>query len=217
MQKIDILGASAATLSMIFELLRSQKIQEKHTLRIIKNTNHLLDYPFEIAGLSYQILEKEEVKDLHQDLFLGVYKAPTKKIVYQYFKEKYNILNAQFVNLIHHYTAIAETVQLGNGIQVNPMSTIAPYTQIGDFVSINRHVSIGHHCKIASFCTINPNVHIAGHCALEEGVTVGMGALILDGKSIGKNSIIGAGALVTKDVPESVLVMGSPAKIVKSI
>ncbi|NJK82801.1 MAG: hypothetical protein HC912_02305 [Saprospiraceae bacterium] len=67
------------------------------------------------------------------------------------------------------------------------------------------------------FSTINPGVHIAGHCHIGESVTIGMGALVVDTKKIGRNSIIGAGALVTKDVPENVLVMGSPAKIIKEL
>lgn len=42
-----------------------------------------------------------------------------------------------------------------------------------------------------------------------------MGAIILDGITIGKNVIVGAGAVVTKDVPDNVLVVGLPARIIK--
>jgi carbonic anhydrase/acetyltransferase-like protein (isoleucine patch superfamily) len=46
-----------------------------------------------------------------------------------------------------------------------------------------------------------------------------MHATILDGAIIGKNSIIGAGSLVTKGskIPEGSLVLGSPAKVVRSL
>ena len=217
MEYVDILGASAATLSLIFEILAGQQPSKKYVIRLIKNTQHVLEYPFDIPEVHYEILEDVNVENLHHNLFLGVYKPDTKRQVYQYFQKKYNFQDGQFINCIHSNAAIAETVSLGNGIQINPMSTVAPYAQLGSFVSINRQVSIGHHTVIDDFCTINPGVHIAGHCLIGEGVTVGMGALVLDGKKIGKNSIVAAGALVTKDVPDNVIVMGSPAKIVKNI
>jgi carbonic anhydrase/acetyltransferase-like protein (isoleucine patch superfamily) len=54
---------------------------------------------------------------------------------------------------------------------------------------------------------------------VEDEVLVGMGAIILDGAKIGARSIIAAGALVTKNmqVPEGSLVMGSPARVARSL
>jgi len=56
-------------------------------------------------------------------------------------------------------------------------------------------------------------------CTIEDEVLIGMGATILDGAKIGKNSIIGANALVTggTEIPEGSLVLGSPAKVVKTL
>ncbi|MEM7183606.1 MAG: gamma carbonic anhydrase family protein [Spirochaetota bacterium] len=72
--------------------------------------------------------------------------------------------------------------------------------------------------------TIENNVSI-GHCALIHGCHlqknsfVGMRATIMDGVEIGEYSIVGAGSLVTpgKKIPPGVVVMGSPAKIVRDI
>jgi len=47
------------------------------------------------------------------------------------------------------------------------------------------------------------------------GASIGANATILPGVTIGKNAMIGAGSVVTKDVPESTLVYGNPARIVK--
>ena len=56
-------------------------------------------------------------------------------------------------------------------------------------------------------------------CEVGDEVLVGMGAIILDGARIGPRSIIAAGALVTKgtQVPEGSLVMGSPARVVRTL
>jgi acetyltransferase-like isoleucine patch superfamily enzyme len=48
---------------------------------------------------------------------------------------------------------------------------------------------------------------------IEEGASIGANATILPGIKIGKNALVGAGAVVTKDVPESAIVIGNPAFI----
>ncbi len=72
--------------------------------------------------------------------------------------------------------------------------------EIGEFVTIG-HGAMIHACKIGDSCLI------------------GMRAIVLDGAEIGAESIVGAGALVTKGtiVPPGSLVMGMPAKVVKSL
>jgi len=46
-----------------------------------------------------------------------------------------------------------------------------------------------------------------------------MGAIIMDGAVVGKGSVVGAGALVTKNtvIPPFSVVLGSPAKVVKTL
>ncbi|HOO92664.1 MAG TPA: gamma carbonic anhydrase family protein, partial [Opitutales bacterium] len=72
--------------------------------------------------------------------------------------------------------------------------------EIGEYVTIG-HGAMIHACKIGDACLI------------------GMRAIVLDGAQIGAESIVGAGALVTKGtiVPPGSLVMGMPAKVVKSL
>jgi sugar O-acyltransferase (sialic acid O-acetyltransferase NeuD family) len=79
--------------------------------------------------------------------------------------------------------------------------TIAAY--IGHDVVIKDNVEIGPRAAIASFVTVNSNTYI------------GINATILPGLTIGSNVIIGAGSVVTKDVPDGVVVVGNPARILK--
>ncbi|HVK87537.1 MAG TPA: sugar O-acetyltransferase [Kofleriaceae bacterium] len=48
-------------------------------------------------------------------------------------------------------------------------------------------------------------------------VWVGGGALILAGVTIGARSVIGAGSVVTRDVPEGVLAVGNPCRVIRAI
>lgn len=50
-----------------------------------------------------------------------------------------------------------------------------------------------------------------------DNVWIGGSAIINPGVTIGNNAVIASGAVVTKDVPESTVVGGNPAKIIKEI
>ncbi|MEO1552450.1 MAG: acyltransferase [Pseudomonadota bacterium] len=52
---------------------------------------------------------------------------------------------------------------------------------------------------------------------LGDNVWLGDGAFVGKGVNIGDNSIIGARSVVTSDIPENVIAVGNPAKIVRSI
>ena len=52
---------------------------------------------------------------------------------------------------------------------------------------------------------------------IEDDVWIGSGAIIAPGVTIGKGSVIGAGSVVTKDVPQNVIAVGNPCKVLREI
>ncbi len=122
-----------------------------------------------------------------------------------------------FTSIIHPSAQLSHGCILGEGAIICAGSIIATKTTIGNHVIINRGCLIGHHNSIGDYVTISPGANIAAKVHIGNSTYIGMGAIILDGISIGSNSIVGAGALVTRDVPDNVLVMGLPAKIVKNL
>ena len=57
----------------------------------------------------------------------------------------------------------------------------------------------------------NMPVHIGRNC------WVGAGAIILPGVTIGDNTVIGAGSVVTKDIPDNVVAVGNPCRVMRKI
>jgi UDP-2-acetamido-3-amino-2,3-dideoxy-glucuronate N-acetyltransferase len=49
------------------------------------------------------------------------------------------------------------------------------------------------------------------------GASIGAGAVILPGVTIGEGAMVGAGAVVTKDVPANAVVVGNPARILRTL
>ena len=50
-----------------------------------------------------------------------------------------------------------------------------------------------------------------------KNVWIGSDSTILPGVTIGDNAVIGAGSVVTRDIPENMIAVGSPAKVIRSI
>ena len=67
-------------------------------------------------------------------------------------------------------------------------------------------------------CTVGHGAILHG-CTLGDNTLIGMGAIVLNGARIGSNCIVGAGALVTGklDAPDGSMILGSPAKVVRSL
>ncbi|KAA9009186.1 gamma carbonic anhydrase family protein [Histidinibacterium aquaticum] len=80
------------------------------------------------------------------------------------------------------------------------------------------HTDMGYPLTIGAGCTIGHKAMLHG-CTIGENSLIGMGATVLNGAVIGRNCLIGAGALVTegKEIPDGSLVVGMPAKVVRSL
>jgi acetyltransferase-like isoleucine patch superfamily enzyme len=95
-------------------------------------------------------------------------------------------------------------------------------TDIGAFTYINAKngvviedsVQIGSHCSIYSISTIDDK---GGQVVLRKNCKIGSHSIVMPGVTVGENSIIGAFSFVNKDIPENVVAMGAPVKVIKRI
>lgn len=80
------------------------------------------------------------------------------------------------------------------------------------------HSSKGYPLKIADFVSVGHAAVLHG-CTVDENSLIGMNSTVLNGAHIQKNSIVAAGAVVTqgKEFPEGSLIMGVPAKAVRTL
>ncbi|MEN4762705.1 sugar O-acetyltransferase [Chryseobacterium sp. C39-AII1] len=90
-------------------------------------------------------------------------------------------------------------------------------------VTFGDNVFIGPNC---SFYTANHPLDVkqrnsgletAHPITVGDNVWFGGNVVVIPGVKIGNNSVIGAGSVVTKDIPDNVLAVGSPCKVIKNI
>lgn len=110
-------------------------------------------------------------------------------------------------------------VHIGNGVYANFSLTLVDdgHIYIGDKTMIAPNVTIAtasHPINSAmrkKALQYNKDVHIG------KNVWLGAGAIILPGVSIGDNTVIGAGSVVTRSIPENVIAVGNPCKVLRKI
>jgi carbonic anhydrase/acetyltransferase-like protein (isoleucine patch superfamily) len=116
-------------------------------------------------------------------------------------------------------------VRLGAHSSVWPMAVLRGdihFIEIGEGSNIQDgsivHLADDLPTRVGNLVTVGHRA-ILHACTVEDECLIGMGATILDGAVIGRGSIVGAHALVTKEtrIPPGSLVMGTPAKVVRSL
>ncbi len=94
--------------------------------------------------------------------------------------------------------------------------SLGRYSNVQDNCCLHIEREVG--CHLGECVTVGHSVTLHA-CTVEDNCLIGMGATILDGAVIGHGSIVGANALVTKNtlIPPHSLVLGSPARVVKTL
>jgi carbonic anhydrase/acetyltransferase-like protein (isoleucine patch superfamily) len=97
-----------------------------------------------------------------------------------------------------------EWIELGERSQIQDNSTL--------------HTDPGYPLTIGRGCVIGHSVVLHG-CTIGDGCLIGMGAIMMNGAKVGTNCIVGAGAVVPegKTFPDNSLVVGAPARIIRTL
>lgn len=140
-----------------------------------------------------------------------------------------SLRNARLLKVGHAFVADTATVtaRVALGEQANiwygvairgddAQISIGARTNVQDNATV--HVDPGRPNVIGHDVTIGHNALVHG-VEVEDFVLVGMGAILLGGSRIGEGSIVGAGAVVLEnaEIPPFSVVVGAPARVVKTL
>ena len=143
----------------------------------------------------------------------------------------------------HEPSEVRELLAQLTGKPVDESVTLFPpfYADFGKNITLGKRIFINSGCKfqdqggvvIGDDCLIGHNTVMAtlnhdlapsrradmrpAPIVVGRNVWIGANVTVLPGVRIGENAVVAAAAVVTKDVPENTVVVGSPARVVRSV
>ncbi|KEH99539.1 2,3,4,5-tetrahydropyridine-2,6-dicarboxylate N-acetyltransferase [Clostridium botulinum] len=120
---------------------------------------------------------------------------------------------------------IRDMVSIGKNAVIMMGAVINIGCEIGEGTMVDMNAVLGARAKLGKNVHLGAGAVVAGvleppsksPCEIEDNVLIGANAVILEGVRVGKNSVVAAGSVVVEDIPENVVVAGSPAKIIKTV
>lgn len=124
-------------------------------------------------------------------------------------------LGYELAQAIHPSVQRARDVSIGPGTVIMAQVAINSGTVIGEGVIVNTGATIDHDCRVGDFAHIAPGVHLAGNVTVGALTQIGIGACAIPGVRIGERTLIGAGAAIVTDIPDGVVAVGVPARVMR--
>jgi sugar O-acyltransferase (sialic acid O-acetyltransferase NeuD family) len=118
----------------------------------------------------------------------------------------------ELINAIHPRAIVSPSAQIQRNTVIAAGATVCAQAVLGESVIANTGCIVEHECVIGDGAHICPGAVLAGRVRIGAGVMVGLGARVLPCLNVGDYALVGAGATVTRDVPPSATVIGTPAR-----
>ena len=212
MQDVVIFGAGSV--GRLAEQIILDINQEKDIFNLVgyldddtARHNKIINHLPVLGGLEW--LEKHP-----QTAIVPGFSKPADKALF--IKRVRSIAHNPFATLIHPGAWISNRVSIGQGSIIYPGVHIDVDIKIGTFCLLNKLVSIGHDSLIGDYSTFAPGVNLGGINSVGEGVDFGINSCSIQNINIGAWSVIGAGSVVIRDVHDNTVVVGNPAREIKS-
>lgn len=174
------------------------------------------DIMYRLSGAPVkELIDADVQRNLKWDSRGQKYTSPVKRLNYCLLKKK-EFRSVFELRMRHHPYLMAindiflprmKTIEFGNGgigggLLVSHYHCVVFPKETGKNFRVGPGVVIG---RNGDFPTFGDNVYVAAN------------ATVVGDIHIGSNVIIGAGSVVTKDVPDNVVVVGNPAKVIRTI
>ena len=177
-----------------------------------------------LSGMVYSAIDDQLLKELNE----------VKEIIHEYnaLKPSQTLRRFQILkDLLGHvaddeiivnqpfYCDYGKQIRVGKRFFANFNLTVLDeaLVTIGDDCFIGPNVSIYTACHSTNPVERNTRREWAEPVTIGDNVWIGGSVTILPGVTIGSNVTIGAGSVVTRDIPDNVVAVGNPCKVIKSL
>lgn len=130
-------------------------------------------------------------------------------------REKVKAKGYNLAVMVHPLARVSRFAKLDEGVIICYGCNVSTESHLKTNVFLQPSCSAAHDVVIEPDSVISAVARIAGSTHIGTGVYIGMSALIRESISIGDNTIVAMGSVVQKPLPEEVIAMGNPARIIQ--
>ena len=112
---------------------------------------------------------------------------------------------------------VARDASVSAGAVICAGAVIGARARIGSNTIVNTLSSVDHDCVLGIHSQVTVGVTLCGSVKTGSNCFFGVKSAVIPGRTIGDDVVVMAGSLVTRDVQSSVMVGGSPARVVRAV
>lgn len=169
---------------------------------------HIIGYP--VIG---EFGEAERYRQQYTHAFVAIGNNKAREQWIQHLSE----LGYAIPTIIHPQSIISQHAVIGRATVIMAGVVVNASVKIGDGCILNTSSSISHDCVIHNGVHVSPGARISGSVIVGACSWIGTGSSIVNNVSIGTNVMVAAGSTITCDVPNHVMVAGTPAVVKKHL
>lgn len=161
------------------------------------------------------VFDREAFTEFPEALVLAVPGSPDSYQTRRRIIDSLGIDVDRYASVIHPKASISPLATIGKNVLIMAGVAVTSNAVIGSHVCILPNTVIHHDVRIGDWTLIGSGVTIAGSTIVEENCYIGSGSTIKNGLRIGASALVGMGSNVLRDVQETVIVAGNPARELK--
>lgn len=123
----------------------------------------------------------------------------------------------RFETIVHPTASVSTTAILGPGTVIFQNVTITTNVRVGIHVVVLSNSVLSHDSVVGDYSSVTGGVCVSGDVRVGKSCYLGSGSVVRNGVVLGDYSMVGMGSVVLGNVPERVVVVGNPARQLRSL